>query len=157
MASSLLTTTLAWLSVAGFVTGTLALYFDERVSRLVTAVTWGVFGVFWGTLVPQFWFVGSSFIEAGLALLALPLCFYTGYLLLDGRDSLFVLSRAVAVMGAIYLPATTLAFIYEPLIRTVFVQTRWFIELLGHSPQVVESELGIRNVFLFVQIGRAHV
>lgn len=151
MASSLLTTTLAWLSIAGFVTGTLALYVDERASRLVTAVTWGVFGVFWGTLVPQFWFVGSSFIEAGLALLALPLCFYTGYLLLDGRDSLFVLSRAVAVMGAIYLPATTLAFIYEPLIRTVFVQTRWFIELLGYSPQVVESELGIQNVFLFVR------
>jgi archaeosortase A (PGF-CTERM-specific) len=151
MASSLLTATLAWLSVGGFVAGALAMYYHERAGRLLTATMWGVFGIFWGTLVPQFWFVGSSFIEAALALVAVPLCFYTGYLLLDGRDSLFVISRAVAVMGVIYLPATTIDAIYEPMIRTVTLQTQWAMNALGYHPELVANDNGLQSVFLFVR------
>ena len=142
---------LAWVLVALFGGGALLERRRPAAARYVVGAAWALFAVFWLLLAPFFFLVQNSIVEAALALAGVPACLYAGSLLVRGRDSLFVLSRAVAVMGAIYLPATTLAFIYEPLIRTVFVQTRWFIELLGYSPQVVESELGIQNVFLFVR------
>ena len=149
MATSLLTTVLAWLSVGTFLTGVLVERRSQRAGRLTTATAWGVFGVFWGTLVPHFWYAQSSFIETTLAAVAVPACAYTGYRLYDGRDSLFVLSRAVAVMGVIYLPASTLTALSEPLVEVVAKQSKWGIELLGYEPALVENEAGVRSILLF--------
>ncbi|MFC7177397.1 archaeosortase A [Halosegnis marinus] len=149
MATSLLTTVLAWVVVVAFAGGVLLPRYDARAGRLVTAGAWVVFGVFWGTLVPHFWFAKASFIEAGLSVVAVPACAYTGYLLYRGRDSLFVLSRAVAVMGVIYLPATTLDPLFEPLIELVAVQAQWGIELLGYDPVIVGNGEGVDSVILF--------
>jgi len=149
MATSLLTTVLAWISVVAFLAGVLAHRRDERLGRYLTAGAWAVFGVFWGTLIPHFWYAKASFIEAGLAAIAIPACIYTGYLLLSGRDSLIVLSRAVAIMGVLYLPATTLDALFEPLIEIVTLQAKWGIELLGYQPTVVENEAGVRSILLF--------
>jgi archaeosortase A (PGF-CTERM-specific) len=82
-----------------------------------------------------------------------PASFYTGYLLWSGRDSLFVLSRAVAVMGAIYLPATTIQPMYEFLVEETTRQVAFGIELLGYSPEVTTDEAGVRNTFLFTTNG----
>ncbi|MFB6118334.1 archaeosortase A [Halosegnis sp.] len=149
MPTSALTSALAWLSVGAFLAGVLVVRRDRRVGRLLTAGAWAIFGVFWGTLVPHFWYAQSSFIEAGLSLVAVPACLYTGYRLYTGRESLFVLSRAVAVMGVIYLPATTIAAIYEPLVELVALQAKWGVELLGYQPALVDNGEGVQSVLLF--------
>jgi archaeosortase A (PGF-CTERM-specific) len=144
---------LAWLSVGLFVAGVLAESRDKRVGRALTAGAWITFGVFWGILVPHFLLVEKSAIEGVASLAAVPASFYTGYLLWSGRDSLFVLSRAVAVMGAIYLPATTIQPMYEFLVEETTRQVAFGIEVLGYSPEVTTDEAGIRNTFLFTTNG----
>jgi archaeosortase A (PGF-CTERM-specific) len=123
------------------------------VGRALTAGAWITFGVFWGILVPHFLLVEKSAIEGVASLAAVPASFYTGYLLWSGRDSLFVLSRAVAVMGAIYLPATTIQPMYEFLVEETTRQVAFGIEVLGYSPEVTTDEAGIRNTFLFTTNG----
>lgn len=149
MATSLLTTVLAWVSLVAFVGGTLALRSNERAGRLLTTAAWAVFAVFWGSLITFFWYAKNSFIEAGLSAVAVPACLYTAYLIYQGRDSLFVLSRGVAIMAVLYLPATTLDPLFEPLIETVTLQAKWGIELIGLQPEIVTNDAGVRSVLLF--------
>lgn len=140
---------LAWLTVAAFLVGVLAHRYDERLGRTLTAGAWGLFAVFWAVLVPHFAFEQQSIIEGVLSAAAVPASAYVGYLLFRGRATLMTLSRGVAVMGLIYLPATTLTWISEPLIETVTRQIEWTIQLLGYSPEVVTNDAGVRNVFLY--------
>jgi archaeosortase A (PGF-CTERM-specific) len=151
---------LAWLSIGLFVAGVLAFRRDERLGRGVTALAWGTFAVFWAVLIPHFAFVHQSIIEGILTAIAVPACAYTGYVVWNGRDSLVVLSRAVAVMGAIYLPASTIPWISTFLIETVTRQIEWGITALGYSPEVGTSENGLRNAFTFTTGGavyRTHI
>ena len=145
---------LAWLSIGLFVAGVLVEQRDKRVGRALTAAAWVTFGVFWGVLVPHFLLVEKSAIEGIASLAAVPASIYTGYLLWQGRDSLFVLSRAVAVMGVIYLPATTIQPVYEFLIEETTRQVALGIDLLGYSPEVTTNEEGVRNTFVFTTDGR---
>jgi len=144
---------LAWLSIGLFVAGVLVERRDQRVGRALTAAAWVTFGVFWGVLVPHFLLVEKSVIEGVASLAAVPASIYTGYLLWNGRDSLFVLSRAIAVMGAIYLPATTIQPAYEFLVEETTRQVAFGIELMGYSPEVTTDEAGVRNTFLFTTGG----
>ncbi len=84
-----------------------------------------------------------------LSLAALPLCVYTGYLLYGGRQSLLLLSKAVAIMGLIYLPAETIPFVRQWLIETTAAQTHTGMELLGHSPGINEGANGYYSRFDF--------
>jgi archaeosortase A (PGF-CTERM-specific) len=155
-----LSDSLAWLVVLAFAAGALASRHDRRAGRLVTAGAWALFGLFWLQLVPHFAFEQKSYIEGVLSLAAVPASLYTGYLLYDGRDSLFTLSRAVAAMGLIYLPfetipAVTLAGVYLPaprklLIDVVTAQTHWLIDALGYDPTLVRGDSGYLNTFRFV-------
>lgn len=153
-----LTDVLAWIVVALFATGALLETRHERGARLTTAGAWSAFATFWLVLFPHFAFVKKSYIEGVLALAAVPACLYAGWLLYQGRDSLFVLSRAIAVMGLIYLPfetipAFTIAGVHVPaprkvLIETVALQTDFIMTQLGYGlPMVQGPEYGYLNAF----------
>lgn len=139
---------LAWVTIGLFAAGVLARRRDDRVARGVTAGAWVAFAVFWAVLVPHFAFDQQSIVEGVLSALAVPASAYTGYVLWRGRDSLFVLSKAVAVMGLVYLPATTVPWLSTFLVEVVTRQTEWGMNLLGYYPEVRTSE-GVRNTFVF--------
>jgi len=125
---------LAWVLVALFGGGALAERRFPAAARYAIGGAWALFAAFWLLLVPHFFLVQNSFVEAGLALVGVPACLYAGYLLVDGRESLFVLSRAVAVMGLIYLPAETLPLVRQVLVEHVARQTELLMGLLGYDP-----------------------
>ncbi len=141
---------LAWLSIGVFVA---AIVLDWRgfrsIATQVGGLAWGLFGIFWLSMFPYFWFDFGSPLEGALSLVAVPLCVYTGYLLASGRESLLLLSKAVAVMGIIYLPAMLIEPINRFLIETVTVQTHFGMELLGHSPGIEQGLNGYQSRFGF--------
>ena len=141
---------LAWLSIGTFVAGALLIPRDRELARSVSAGAWALFAVFWLQLVPHFAFVHKSYIEGALTVAAVPACLYTGYLLYAGRDSLFVLSRAVAAMGAVYLPFETIQPLQRWLIETVAGQVGWLMALLGYYPELTPSEQGYMSRYLFI-------
>ncbi|PSQ37701.1 archaeosortase A, partial [Halobacteriales archaeon QS_9_70_65] len=104
---------LAWVLVVLFGGGALLERRRPAAARYVVGAAWALFAVFWLLLTPFFFLVQNSVVEAALALAGVPACLYAGFLLAGGRDSLFVLSRAVAVMG---------------------LQTALLMELLGYDP-----------------------
>ncbi|MDS0293389.1 archaeosortase A [Halogeometricum luteum] len=157
----LLSDFLAWASILTFVAGALLYRRNDRAARYVSAAAWGLFALFWLRLVPHFAFEHKSYIEGFLSLAAVPACLYAGYLLYAGRDSLFVLSKAVAAMGVIYLPfetipALTLFGLTVPapqavLIETVAAQTQFFVNALGYHPEMTAGDLGYHNMFVFME------
>ncbi|MGQ4555972.1 archaeosortase A [Halobellus sp. GM3] len=155
----LLSDTLAWVVILTFVVGALSRDRNESIARYATVAAWVGFAVFWLQLVPHFAFVHKSYVEGILSVAAVPASLYTGYLLWGGRDSLFVLSRAVAAMGIIYLPfetipAFTLLGLAVPaprgvLMEVVAAQTGFLVNALGYHPEVIVGEQGHLNTFLF--------
>ena len=125
---------LAWVVVALFGGGALAERWHPAAARYVVGAAWALFAVFWLLLAPFFFLVQNSVVEAALALAGVPACLYAGFLLAGGRDSLFVLSRAVAVMGLVYMPAETIPFVRQLLVEHVARQTALLMELLGYDP-----------------------
>lgn len=126
---------LAWVLVALFGGGALAERRYPEPARYVVGGAWVLFAAFWLLLAPHFFFVQNSFVEAVLALAGVPGCVYAGYLVASGRDTLFVLTRAVAVMGLIYLPAETVPLVRQLLVEHVADQTATTMELLGYQPE----------------------
>ena len=129
-----ITDPLAWVLLALFGGGALAERRYPAAARYVVAGAWVLFAGFWLLLTPYFFLEQNSFVEAILALVGVPACVYAGYLLANGRDSLFVLSRAVAVMGLIYLPAETIPVVRQTLVEHVAAQTALLMDLLGYDP-----------------------
>ncbi|WP_336022359.1 archaeosortase A [Halobellus salinisoli] len=155
----LLSDALAWVVILTFAVGALSAKRNDRFARYVTVAAWVGFAVFWLQLVPHFAFVHKSYVEGILSIAAVPASLYTGYLLWGGRDSLFVLSRAVAAMGIIYLPFETIpAFalfglsLPAPrgvLMEVVAAQTEFLVNALGYHPEMIHSEEGFYNTFVF--------
>ncbi|MDQ2053548.1 archaeosortase A [Halobellus sp. H-GB7] len=155
----LLSDALAWVVILTFAVGVLSEDRNQRLARYATVAAWVGFAVFWLQLVPHFAFVHKSYVEGVLAVAAVPASLYTGYLLWNGRDSLYVLSRAVAVMGLIYLPFETIpAFsllgvaVPAPrgvLMENVAAQTGFLVNALGYHPEMIVGEQGYLNTFLF--------
>ena len=154
------TDVLAWVVVGVFLLVVLA---DRRercdLARRVTAGAWALFAVFWLLLIHQFAVVHRSIVETVLVVAAVPLCLYVGRTLLDGRESLLVLSRAVALMGLIYLPFQTSAPVRGFLIETVARQTAWLLDAagLGNGMELIKDPEGsaLRNTFWFPGTERA--
>jgi len=131
-----------------------------RSARTAATAAWGLFGLFWLLLFPHFAFVHKSYVEGVLALVAVPACLYAGYLLWQGRDSLFLLSRSTAIMGLIYLPFETIPAVSvgslripaprEVLIETVAAQTGFMMNRLGSHPELIAGPQGYQNTYEFV-------
>ena len=130
---------LAWLVVAAFLLTVGVEYADTDAARYLGVGGWVLFGVFWLTQLSHFAFTQRSIVETVGVLLAIPGSLYVGYLLWNGRDSLFVLTRAVAVMGVLYLHFVSLPWIQQPLIETVTRQTEFVMTLLGFDPTVISG------------------
>ena len=130
---------LRWLFVALFVGGALLELRDRDTARPVVVAAWVVFGAYWLALVPYFVVEQRSVIEGLGSILAVPLSLYVGYVLARGRDSLFVLSRAVALMGLVYTPVVALDAVRRPLIETVTVHTELLMNLVGFHPEVADG------------------
>ncbi|PSQ44705.1 archaeosortase A, partial [Halobacteriales archaeon SW_7_68_16] len=150
-AVSTVTDALAWTVVGVFVAAAALDAVDRRDdARLVASGAWMLFGGFWLAVFPIFAFEMRSFIEGGLALIAVPACVYTGYLLHSGRLSLLVLSRAVAFMGVLYLPVETVPIVRRVLIESVAGQTHAVATALGYDVTLTTGPTyGYRSRFIF--------
>ncbi len=162
------TNLIGWVAVLLFTAGVLLERYDNRVARSLTTAGWAVFALFWLWLFPYFAFVHQSYIEGFLTLAAVPGCLYVGWLLWQGRESLFVLTRSVAVMGLLYLPfetipAMTIGGVHVPAPARVFTetvagQTAFLIHLLGYHPQrIVGPVSGYYSAFLFTTPSGYHL
>ncbi|QSX01201.1 archaeosortase A [Haloterrigena alkaliphila] len=141
---------LAWVAIGAFLAALLLAYQGYlEAARYLGTGAWITFGLFWLTMVPYYYGEAQSPLKTVLGLLALPLCLYTGYLLWEGRDSLLVLTKAVACMGLIYLPVETMPFVKTWLIETTAAQTHFGMELLGYSPGLEVGSNGYQSKFAF--------
>ena len=155
------TDVVAWSAIALFL-GAWALEARDRgLARRVAALGWASFAGLWLLLIPHYLFAMRAPIEAALAALAVPAFLYAGLLQVRGRDSLFTLARAVAIMGVVYLPFVTIASLERWLVETVAVQTHALIGLMGYETQfIVTPETGHRSGIVFDDGGhryRTHI
>jgi archaeosortase A (PGF-CTERM-specific) len=130
---------LAWLVVAGFLAGAVVDRYDRELARWVTVGTWVAFGVFWLSTFHHFAFVQKSAIEGVGVALAVPASLSAALLLARGRDSLFVLSRSMAVMGLVYLPVQAIGPVRQALTETVAAQVAILVDALGYDPLLVDG------------------
>ncbi|MEF8802157.1 MAG: archaeosortase A [Halolamina sp.] len=131
-----------------------------RSARAVSTAAWAGFALFWLILFPHFAFTHKSYVEGVLAFIAVPASLYAGYLLWQGRDSLFLLSRSTAIMGLLYLPFETIPAVTvagtripsprEVLIETVAAQTGVMMRLFGSTPALITGPAGYENTYEFV-------
>lgn len=153
---------LAWLVLATFLVGAALEYVerdrDYNRARVFTAGAWVIFAVFWLSLIHYYIIDSKSIIEGLGSIIAVPASLYIGYLLLSGRDSLFVLSRAIAGMGLVFLPFEAFPFLTTVLVETVTRQTEFVMGLLGQTaPEDFHVVSGTivgkpdrQNTFLFI-------
>ncbi|QLD91156.1 archaeosortase A [Natronomonas salina] len=148
-----ITDVLAWVVIGAFLAGALAEWTDRReIARRTTVGAWWLFALFWLLLIQHFAFVHRSIVETLLLFVAVPGCLYVGWLLLQGRDSLLVLSRGIAYMGLIYMPFLMSAWARGLLIEVVAQQSYFFIDALGFDRITLtegQGELGgtLTNTF----------
>lgn len=155
---------LAPVVVAAFLAGAVLEFHSRETARYVSVGAWVMFALFWLSLIHHFAFVQKSIIEGVGSAVAVPASLYVGYLLFRGRDSLFVLSRAVAVMGLVFLPFEAIPFLRRWLVETVTHQTELVMTLLGQEPHVIHGAAvevadyrDYRNTFFFVTDGGHHI
>jgi len=149
---------LAWVVIGTFLLGAVLEWTGDRErARVVAVAGWGLFGIFWFSLIYHFAVVQKSIIEGIGSVIAVPLAFYVGYLLWQGRDSLFVLSRAIPIMGLVFFPVESIPFLRRFIVETVTRQTEFLMSLTGHHPDVINGRHiermdadPYRNTFLFV-------
>lgn len=126
-----------WIVIALFVVAAVAEQVDRDRARGVSVVAWLAFAVFWASMIQYFFFQQKSVVEGVGAVVAVPLSVLVAHHVAQGRDSLFVLTRAVAIMGLIYFPVAAIEAIQQPLIEAVTDQTAWAMQLVGYDPTVV--------------------
>jgi archaeosortase A (PGF-CTERM-specific) len=148
----------AWLLVAAFLAGGLLERRDPSLARRVSAGAWAGFAAFWLVLAPHFVLAKFSYVEGGLAVAAVPACLLAARRLLDGHDSLLVLSRAVGAMGLVYLPFVSIEALNAFGIETTTRQVETIIQSFGRDPSVVgcdpaadrcAGDYRVRNTFVF--------
>ncbi|WP_336328372.1 archaeosortase A [Halovenus sp. HT40] len=126
-----------WLTLGLFTIAVVLEAVDREYARTVYVGAWIIFSVFALMLIQPFLVVDQSVVRGVGAILAVPLSLMAAKVFYEGRDSLFTLSRAIAIMGFIYVPFLMIDAIREPLILLVTNHTSTIIELLGYNPPVV--------------------
>ena len=130
---------LMWVVLGAFLGSALLTGFDREWARRVAVAGWVAFGAFWLVLVPHFALTQKSLIEGVGSLAAVPLSVWAGYQLYEGRDSLFVLTRAVGLMGLVYVPFITIDPLRQTLVEVVTDQTAFLMSVFGFDPLVVDG------------------
>ena len=130
---------IGWLTAGVFLAAAVVEYLDRDLARPVAVAGWGLFAAFWFSLIDHYLLIQKSAIEGVGSILAVPLSLWIGYKLWTGRDSLFVLTRAIAVMALIYVPFVRFELLRKPLIEIVTDQTEWGINALGYHPEVTDE------------------
>ena len=133
------TVPVGWLTAAAFLAAALVEYHDREYARPVAVLAWVLFAVFWFSLIDHYLLVQKSAIEGVGSIVAVPLSLWIGYNLWSGRDSLFVMTRAIAVMALVYVPFVRFEALQQPLIEIVTDQTQWGINALGFNPAVTDD------------------
>ena len=126
-----------WVALALFAVAIVLEYVDREYARSVYVVAWVVFGVFWLTLVQPFFVEDESVIRGAGAVLMVPLSILVAKGFYEGRDSLFTLSRAIAIMGFIYAPFLMIEPLREQLVLVVADHTAFLMDLIGYNPPLV--------------------
>ena len=130
---------LAWLVMVTFLAGTVAGYYDREHARRIFVAGWVVLAVLWLASIYQFVFDQKSITQGLGVILGVPVSLYVGYLLASGRDGLLVVSRAVGVMWAVYLPLSSVSVLRDPMIEMVTHQTAAVLSLLTGEFTLVEG------------------
>ena len=152
------TDAVAWVVVATLLAAWAVRSRERTLSRALAAAGWVGFAAFWLLLVPRFALVMKSPIETVLSALAVPASLYAGYLLWHGRERLFTLTRAVAIMGLVYLPFTTVPGIDRWAIEAVAAQTAWTIRALGYDVALrAGPDHGYQSALVFTTGGETFV
>lgn len=145
-----LTDALAWVVIAGFAASALLQARDDDHSRWLAAGSWVVFAIFWGIMAPRFALIQRSYVEGGLSLIAVPASLYVAFLVWSGEYQFETLTRAIAIMGVIYLPFMMSTTLQRLSIEMVTVHTEHLLALVGFDPAVVEGPDGFRSTFTYV-------
>lgn len=125
-----------WLTLGVFLLAVALDYVDREYARPVFVVAWVLFAVFWLALVYPFFVDDQSIIRGAGAVLAVPLSLLVAKVLYAGRD-LFTLSRAIPLMGVVYVPFVVFTTLREWLVLLVTGHTAWGMSLLGYDAPVV--------------------
>ncbi|WP_058995089.1 archaeosortase A [Haloarcula sp. CBA1127] len=130
---------LMWLVLVAFLGSVAIAQYDEGLARPVGTGGWVLFAAYWLVLAPHFILIQKSVVEGLGSVIAVPLSLYTGYLLWNGRESLLVLTRAIGIMGVIYVPFLTIGPLRQTIIEIVTDQVVFLMTLIGYDPMVVDG------------------
>ena len=154
-----------WIAVALLATAALLHPSRPRAARPVAAAAWVAFAGFWLGLAPEYLFVEKSPLKGILVILGLPLCLHIARTALrndETGDRVLRLTNAVAVMGLIYLPFTTVPWLHQTLVEAVTLHTLWGVNLLGYQPELVAGpHYGYESALRFTHLNgvtpRTHI
>ena len=146
---ALITDPLAWVVVLTFATSGLLSWSEAPYERQAAAAAWALFAVFWAFMIPHYAIEMRSIVEGVLSAAAVPGSLYVSWLVYTGRRSFAVLTRAVAIMGLIYLPFEAITFIRSNSIEMVTYHVEWLLRAVGVEPTVITGPDGLRSTFVF--------
>jgi archaeosortase A (PGF-CTERM-specific) len=151
------TDALGWVVIA-FLLATSAFERTRRdIARTLATVAWALLAGFWLLTLPRFALVMRSPIETVLGALAVVGSLYAAYLIHRGRDELLVLSRAVAVMGLVYLPFASVGFLRQAAVETVAAQVHGAIGWLGYEVALQTGPNDYQSALVFSEEGHTYV
>jgi len=136
----LLTDLFAWVVIAAFASTALVSTRSTERAQTMAAGAWTLFAGFWLVLIPHFALTQRSYVEGLLCVVAVPACLYVAYLVYEQRPSLIVLTRAVAVMGLVYLPFQTIVPLQRFAIEGVTAHAHWLMTTFGFETTVYSCE-----------------
>jgi archaeosortase A (PGF-CTERM-specific) len=146
---AVITDPLAWVVVITFATSAVLSWQDSPYGRHGATVAWSLFAVFWALMIPHYTIVQRSIIEGLLSAIAVPGSLYVGWLIWSGQRSFAVITRAVAIMGFIYLPFEAITFLRSGSIELVARNVEAILGFVGVDPTVVNGPDGLRSTFVF--------
>ena len=129
-----------WVAIALLATAALLHPTRPRDARPVAAAGWVAFAGFWLALAPKYLFIEKSPLKGILLIVGLPLCIHIARTALrddEAGERVLRLTNAIAVMGLVYLPFTTVPWLHQALVEAVTLHTLWGVNLLGYQPELV--------------------
>ncbi|MFW5900514.1 MAG: archaeosortase A [Halodesulfurarchaeum sp.] len=146
---ALITDPLAWVVILTFASSAVLSWLESPYERHGSTIAWALFAVFWGLMIPHYAIVQRSIIEGLLSAIAVPGSLYVGWLIWSGQRSFAVITKAVAIMGFIYLPFEAITFFRSGSIELVTRNVEAILGLVGVEPTVVTGPDGLRSTFVF--------